>query len=403
MSTQSRRSIRPRALPIQIDLALGGGEWGTDERLLRGVIEYSRAHTRWHFRSRYQRNPRLPEILRESRAEGFLVSVHSAQVADVLRELGKPTVNVAGDHFAGLAEVQFDHEAVGRKAAEHLADLHLADYAYFGWVHPVSLIREKAFRDRLLQAGGAPAHIHVFSVDQHPATWEQFTDERLLARWLAALPKPIGIFAFNDEIASTLVEHSELLGLHVPNNVAVLGVDDMELPCQHSRITLSSVAPDFEAIGRVAAQILDRMLHGEKGVPKRIVLPPREVVRRRSTSRLVFDDPLLNDALNYVREKALDGISLEDVLQEVPVSRRTLDRHFRQALGHTVHDEIQKCRLEQAQMLLKKTDLSITDVAVRSGFSSLSAFCQIYHRVCGCPPGVTRRNRRKKGLVDLLV
>ena len=175
----------------------------------------------------------------------------------------------------------------------------------------------------------------------------------------------------------------------MPEEVAVLGVDDDRLLCDLCSPPLSSIVPDAPQAGYVAAELLDRMLRGEKVSADEHRVPPRGVAARQSTDVLAVDDRAVATAVRFIRERACDDIRVDDVLARVPLSRRVLESRFYKLLGRTPHDEILRIKLERVKQLLAETDLKL--VADRAGFRHVEYLSVVFKRVVGVPPSRWRR------------
>jgi LacI family transcriptional regulator len=187
------------------------------------------------------------------------------------------------------------------------------------------------------------------------------------------------------------------LGLHVPDEVALLGVDNDELECLLTSPPLSSIAIPGERIGYEAAKMLDRAIAGRKSGFGRLLLPPIRVVARQSTDTLAVREPVVLNALRHIHDHALEGIGVAEVVRAVTVGRRELERKFRRVLGRTVLQELCRTRIQQAQKLLASTDLPMPAVARLSGFSSAHRLAIVFRRVCGTPPTSYRRQSQIHG------
>lgn len=215
-------------------------------------------------------------------------------------------------------------------------------------------------------------------------------------RWLMSLPRPIAIFASNDVPARELAEICRLVGLHVPEDVALLGVDDDKLECGLAFPPLSSVAIPSERVGFEAAQMLSRLMSGHRVACDRITLPPESIVVRQSSDIVAVEDPDVGRALRYIRQHATKQIGVEDVLREVAVSRRKFERDFQRIIHRTIFAEIRRIRIEKTQRLLATTDLSMPAIAAQSGFEGARRLAVIFGQTTGMTPTEYRSRYRLK-------
>jgi LacI family transcriptional regulator len=214
-----------------------------------------------------------------------------------------------------------------------------------------------------------------------------------LARWLLSLPRPVGVMASYDIRARHVLDACRRVGLAVPDQVAVIGVDNDEFLCNLSDPPITSVAPDTRRTGYEAAALLDRLMSArEKQRGQAVFVQPLGVVTRRSTDAFALGDPDVSAAVRFIREHAYHGITVKDVLAEVPVSRRVLEGRFRKLLGRTPHDEIARIRLERVRQLLRETRLSMDEIARRSGFRNGEYLATAFRREIGTSPNEYRNS-----------
>jgi LacI family transcriptional regulator len=183
----------------------------------------------------------------------------------------------------------------------------------------------------------------------------------------------------------------------VPDELAVLGVDNDELLCDLADPPLSSVIPDTRRTGYEAARLLEAMMAGERVPPVAHLVSPLGVATRQSTDVLATDDGDLSAAVRFIREHATEGIRVEDVLRAVPLSRRALEARFKQQLGRTPHQEVLRLRIERVKELLAETDLSLTAIAHRTGYAHVEYLSVAFKRETGVPPSVYRAQVRQPG------
>jgi LacI family transcriptional regulator len=209
-------------------------------------------------------------------------------------------------------------------------------------------------------------------------------------KWLEQLPKPVGIMACNDIRGQQVVNACRHLGLLVPDEVAVTGVDNDEVLCELSDPPLTSVAPNTGRIGYEAAALLELMMKGGERPKVPIAIPPLGIVTRRSTDVLAIPDRPIAAALRLIREHACDGIRVPDLLKVAALSRSVFERRFVQAVGRSPKAEILRVQLARARQLLTETDVPLPQVAERCGFKHPEHFSTIFREKTGTPPGQFR-------------
>ena len=368
--------------------------------ILRGVKAFAETRPQWVF-TPIAPEPRAVRAMRSLRHHGMIAHIFNEELAEALIETKKPVVNVSG----GLPDlpvprVGVDHVAVGRLAAEHLLDRGIRQFGFVGYSdHAFSIGREEGFRTTLQTAGCQVFSYHVADHTKHDPTglW-QWNDE--LSRWLNALPRPVGILASHDPQGMELCEVCRHIGLRVPEEVALIGVDNDDLLCELSRPSLSSVALPAERVGFEAARLLDSLLTRPRGKGRAtqpaFLLPPQGVVTRVSTDLMAIDDVEVAAALRFIRQNAHQSIQVKDVLSKIPVSRRTLERRVRETLGRGVSEEIRRAHLERGKSLLADTDMSMSEVARHAEFSDQRQLSVVFREETGLTPTAYRRQFRKR-------
>lgn len=372
-----RRSV---ALLIETSNAYARG-------ILEGIVAWQRANESWsiHLPESERGAPPHKWLSRWS-GDGVIARIETAEIARSVQRLGLPVVDVsAARRVPDLPWVETDDEAVAREAFEHLSARGFRHFGFcgdpgFNW----SVWRRDAFVKRVADSGGV-SHVHdslpLYSPDY---SWPR---ERLrLLEWVRSLPRPVGILACYDFKAQQLLDVCRELDCAIPEEIAVIGVDDDRLICELSTPPLSSVIPNTRQTGYTAASLLDQMMSGDPVEPTAHLIPPLGVTLRQSTDILAVEDPDVVAALRFIREHACQGISVNDILQRIPVSRRRLESKFVELLNRTPHAEIQRLRMERAKRLLAETDLSLSEIADRVGFQHTEYLSVAFKREVGSSP-----------------
>jgi LacI family transcriptional regulator len=378
--TQPRRIL----LLIETSRAYGRG-------IVEGVARYSKKHGPWsiQFEERALDSP-PPAWLDQWQGDGVILRTNNLQLDKRLREIGKPLVELHGHPKIGVAQVRTDGQLGVRMVVEHFVGCGLQNFAYFskeeGWWIDVN-------REHFVQAlKEIDRQCHVYRPidgnDAHADYSEQ--QRRHVIEWLRSLPSPVGIYTAGDLQAAWLLDACQEAEIAVPGQVAVMGVGNDSVICETARPMLSSLDLNARRIGYEAARLLDKKM---AGLPAdgTVYIPPSHVAVRQSTNLMVVDDPDVADAMSFIRNHACESIDVSDVAEKVGLSRRVLERRFRQHLGRTPLFEILHFRIERAKSLLTKTNLPKERVASKSGFASLDYFNRVFRREVGMTPFAYRR------------
>jgi len=373
------------ALMVETSLVYG-------RHLLRGIIRYLRSHQPWSvFFELRELGALPPDWLKDWRGDGIISRPTTPQLAELLRKKKIPVVNLNDVHGdLGLPLIESDHEALGRLAAEHLLERGFRHFGFCGFTgHAWSCRRNQGFRAAVNKAGwSAETYESPWGGPKaHP--WEQ--EQGQIGQWLRGLPRPVGILACNDMRGQHVLDACQRVNLGVPEEVAVIGVDDDVLLCELCDPPLSSIIPNAERVGYEAAALLDRLMAGEKPQHKEWRIEPLGVTTRQSTDVLAIDDPHIAAAVRYIREHACDGATVQDVLQHVPMSRTILERRFRKYLGRSPQGEIRAVQLKRVKQLLAETDLRLDRIAELAGYEHPEYLSVVFKRETSQTPGTYRR------------
>lgn len=323
------------------------------------------------------------------RYDGFIVSMPGTDDAmnalarsktpTVLIDITDPTVAKRCD---AVSFVWTDNADIGRRGAEHLLSRGVQLESY-GFVHEIkshfySREREIAFRHRIREAGAA-------STSYQAAEPTAKTFQTGLRDWLKALPKPAGIMATSDMRAEDVINVCRNEGIGVPNQVAVVGVDDDLAISSRSSCTISSVLPDFFELGRKSVLELDFLFRhsGRKSRPHEIVIPAKTVILRQSSASAHLNVTLVEHAKAFIRSRASVALRANDVARHLGRSRQLVEREFKEITGLSIRQAIETERLKLANQLRKRERLSVQEIAARLHFTSANQLSRIYRRHFG--------------------
>ena len=385
---RDRRSV---ALLVETSNAYARG-------LMDGIIAYQREHELWSiYVGEQERGARPPAWLRNWQGDGIIARIETEAIASVVRRTHLPTVDVsAARKVRNIPWVETDDRELARLAARHLIDRGFRSLAFcgeplFNW----SKWREQQF---VLFTEEAGCECHVFqgkSPSEKDYSWTR--ERRRLKTWVQELPKPVGVMACYDFKGQQLLDVCRELDVAVPEQVAVIGVDNDARLCRLCTPPLSSVIPDTHRTGYEAAQLLDRMMRGEKVGTEGVLIPPLGIAERQSSDVYAIDDADIAAALRFIREHACEGISVADLLAAVPLSRRMLEHRFLKLVRRTPHAEIIRIRMERAGRLLRETDLSLAEIANRAGFADANYLSVAFKKQMGVSPRAYRADVQRAG------
>jgi LacI family transcriptional regulator len=361
--------------------------------VIRGISKYAHLHGPWVFHitpgDLHQQLP--PPHLWQG--DGVIGRISQADAKQVL-ERNLKFVSIGGDAFVDQRHVGTQQIKLCDSAIKHLLERGFQRLAYFESFDPIhddaDTTRGRNFQE-LVEASGHSSQILQLPWNSSESGRE--TAQRALADWLSQLTKPVGVVTFDDLAGRKVIDACALADIHVPEEVAVVGIDNDELICDLAYPSLSSVALNAERIGFEAAAIFHGLVAG-KPPPQWVEVEPLGVVTRQSTDLMAIEDPDVASAVRFIRENARKGISVDDVLREVPISRRTLEVKFKRILGRTPQVEIRRLQVERAKELLIKSDLKLDQIARESGFSRAEYMHSLFRKMLGMTPADFRgRNR----------
>lgn len=364
-------------------------------QLVEGIGRYAREHGPWSF---YFEERGVDELsvrkMNQWRVDGVISRIRDPLAARRLQATGLPFVELHGNSRTCKPHVTVDEEAVARMAAGHLIDRGLKHLGFFArrnewWLQ----IRREAFTAHLASLGHS-CNVYAAPVPPPRKPLDQSRQQPDLVEWLKSLPKPAGVLCATDLEALTLLETCRQVGIAVPDQIAVLGVDNDSVICSVAWPRLSSIDLDAQRVGYESAALLARMMGGGKKPGTTILVAPKEVVVRESTDVLAIADAQVVQAVRLIRQFACKGIDVPHVSDHIVMCRRTLERRFKTCMGRTLKDEILRVKMDQAKMLLSQSDYPVKRISDMSGFGSLHYFARAFRRETGETPCHYRRRTR---------
>jgi LacI family transcriptional regulator len=367
-------------------LALGWHSY----RLHRGVARYA-DEARWILNIEMERTGQLPNYW-EGDGAICVLGMDDKQDKKILA-LKIPTVSIGPVIAPGVPRVFPDNELIGQQAAEHFLTRGFKHFAYYICSGgPSEEIRAAEFKNALKK--------HDVSI--HPLDWASKPDamhsnSRARIEWLVEslkkLPKPLAVATEFDDRGAEVLQACENAGVHVPEEVAVLGADNDDLICEFTPVPLSSVDTDVERQGYEAAALLDRMMNGAKAPKRATLIPPIGVVIRKSSDMLGVQHPHVATALNRIWNHYQEPVTTEQLCKGIPMSYRRLHDAFVKHIGRTMAEELRRCRIEHAQRLLVEPEMYVMeDIAERAGFSSAGQMARVFSHFVGVSPSQYRKD-----------
>lgn len=350
-----------------------------------GVALYARSHGPWRFVAPLGAGGgwRFEPAKAATHVNGAIVAVTDPNTLQPLVEAGIPIVSTTA--YPGVPKVTNDNDRVARLAVEHLLSLGLRRLAFSGRGDQIySRQRRDAFVAAAKEAG-VTCTVHD-GPHGGPESWRWPALQEEHQTFLRSLQFPCGLFCSNDARARQLLEAADSLGILVPRQLAVLGSDNDEGLCEICHPPLSSIMLDGERVGFEAARLLDRLMSGEPMSDQTLLIAPRGVERRASTDTLAIDDPHVAAALQYIRSRPNHPMTIDQIVKQLSISKRTLERRFVEVVGHTIFTEIRMTQLNHVTRLLRETDWPIEQVARASAFRTPKRLGEVFRASLGQSP-----------------
>jgi LacI family transcriptional regulator len=366
-------------------------------KILRGIGAYMHEVGNWSLYIEDQPLHKLPD-LNNWEGDGIILAFKIQSVINTACRMRLPTVGIEGesieyDPTSRIPNFRTDNAAIGRLGAQYLIERGFARLAFCGfpstgktpWCVERAMAFQKCAREHRLPCVTYTGHVATVR------KWINLQHE--LTAWLESLEKPVGLLAANDDRARHVLEACRASGLRVPEDVAVLGVDNDEVMCELTNPPLSSIEHGATSLGYQAAAQLDRLMAGKKARKLRTLVAPEGVVTRHSTDVLAIADPDVAAAMAFIHQHSCEPIGVANVVDAVGASRSTLEARFK-SVGRTIHGEIQRLRVERARFLIATTDLPIKKIATMAGFTYARYMTTIFRQSTGWTPAEYRKHVR---------
>ena len=366
--------------------------------VLVGIHQWFRLRQGWALESDVPNDRFGLEWMACRKWDGFLAYMASPPIRDFLLSQRVPAVNFSNTPPSddGVPRVVNDDRLTGRMVADHFMEAGIRHFAFCSPPDPgpgsMVHLRGVGFSERLREAGFAAGALNV------DLAWgrHRWLDPRApeLLRLIRRARVPIGVFCLNDFYAGILVRFCMDHQIGMPDQVAVVGVDNSVRAEHASPLPFSSVELQLEKIGYTASEVLAEIIEGKPAPREPIRIPPKRIVVRRSSDLVAVQDPLLARSLKIIREQAFQAVQIGDIARQAGVSRRLLELRFREVLGRSPYAEVIRCRVEKAKQLLCDTDDTVAEIAYACGFEQPKLLHAAFKKSAGVTPTAFRRNFR---------
>lgn len=391
-SLRQLRSAHVGLVPRKIAVFVDSGTFFGRE-ILHGILDYQKSqapHWNLAFPECYFDGVTLPPRFQHWEGDGMIVRTDSPEFVRENARRASWVLDIGDEHRFGFPTVYYDHQKVAQVAVEHFASQGVRNLLFVGVRdRSASEIRAEAFFEEARVQGLRPT---LRLLDDSPDAETYDRQQANLERLLQKLPKPLGVFAFHDAVALRVMEVTQKLKCLVPNEVAILGADNETSLCESVTPSLSSVDTGGKQFGWEAARYFDGLFRGNETAHRLPTLvSPAKLVSRESSDAGAVQDTHLLCAMKLIREKACQGLRVEDLVEATGLPRRTLERKFHQILQRSPHAEILRVQVETTQRLLAETSYTLDEIARRTGFRSVSHLCISLKRAIKKTPGEFRR------------
>ena len=369
-------------------------------KLLAGLVDYSRRKEQWIVRRMppsYKEKIGIPGVIRLAKEWEVDAVIGQFEPTDEIGQFAENgIVAIAQDYkkrFSSIPNITGDYIGTGRMVARFFLDRGFRNFGFFGFNDVCwSDERCEGFR-REVDAAGFGGSFYAYRMQEIDMLW--YYQRNRLREWLRAIPKPIAIMACDDNQGSNLVEACHSIGIKIPEEVSVMGVDNDEALCILGSTTLSSVQVDIETGGWQAGELIERLMTDRTAPAEDIVLQPVKIVERMSTAAFATDDRQIQRAILYIHKNALKKISVGDVMAETALSRRLLERRFKAVTGKTLYEYITELKLKYFADQLQETDLQVMEIALSMGETDTKSISRRFKQIYGCTPVEWREKQRK--------
>lgn len=364
-------------------------------RLLKGIIDYSKDKGQWsicRMPTYHKQSIGIDGILEVALEWEIDVIIGTFEDGDDIGMLRDNGIAVIAQDFKnrlhGIPNITGDYKGTGKMGARYFIDRGFRHFGFFGLKNACwSDERYEGFYKEI-QAHGLESSLYKYNMQDIDRHW--FYKKSALAKWLKGLPKPIGIMACDDNQGNNLIEACNSAGIKIPQEVSVLGVDNDELLCNLSIPTLSTIAIDIRGGGYKVAELIERMLKYPEEEHEDVILQPTKIIDRISTAAYATGDTEIQKALIFIHQNSRKKISVDDIVEQVALSRRLLEIRFKEVTGESIYQYIFRQRLKIFAEMLLETNEQIINIALSIGESDAKSISKKFKAVYGCSPNEYR-------------
>ena len=376
---------------------------GYSRNLLKGIVRYSKEVGNWSFqrmplyyRMLYGENG-VVEWAKKWQADAIIAQLSDVNI-ELLNDLNIPIiVQNYRDRNKAVSNLTGDYFNTGVMAAKFFLNRGYRNFAFYGFKGAIwSRERADGYSHEIEKQGYKLAVLENDNKDKEEWSY----NHTVLGNWLQSLPKPVALFACDDHFALQISETCNVYNINVPDDIAILGVDNDDLLCNISDPPLSSIVLDVENGGYNAGKLLHQLITKEITEPFNIVVNPLIIERRKSTEKYAVSDKNIRTILNYIEKNYANHLSVEELVKQVPLSRRVLEKKFKEETGESLYQYIQNYRIDQFTRLLITTDYSLFEAALQSGFENYKNVSRIFRKYKSLSPAEYRKRYKCNSSVE---
>ena len=360
-----------------------------DRRFLRGIARFTHSHFDWSIFHQSEKKNRNLKIVKNWGAHGAIVDYREfEEVHTAFRNIPIITIN-SNRSDSKLPNIQSDSDSIAQIAFDHFKERGFKTFAFAGFDDLKWSKDRKSSFEAIVTSNGLSCEFFLSSYINKNWTWDK--ELKLLVDWVTSLPKPTAILSCSDEHGRHIIEACRNANISIPDEVAIVGIDNDDVICNLCSPTLSSIFLNTEPVGYRAAELLDKLMRGEKMDGQRIIAEPTEVETRGSSDIFLIDDPEMNRVIKYIHENSTRPIDVEEIAEYSCRSRRSLYDSFIKTTGLSPSQYIQNIRIKQISRLLLKTDLSLNHIAHKLGYSGSEKISRVFKKEKGVTPSTYRK------------